>query len=348
MRETVAALVFSATLPFLGSAQEAVPPLFASHQALSLTIEADFDRIHKDRKEDSDYHPAIIRWEGADQTEQELEFQVKTRGRFRLKRSTCQDPPLRLNFPKSRVQGTFFEGQDKLKLVTHCRDRDTFEQNTLKEYLIYRTYNLLTDSSFRVRLARVTYVDSRGKDDPLVRYGFVIEDEDDLADRIGGKIIEIEQAHPSQLGSVDAARVAVFQYMIGNTDWSLVFFHNIKLMRTADGTYVPIPYDFDWSGLVNASYAEPAPELGTRSVRDRIYRGYCRPAVDFGLINEQFQENREAILNLFANQEGLSERTQGRAADYLEKFFEILDDPSKAEREIVGSCRTVLGRGPDS
>ena len=338
VRAVMITLAFFATLPFLGAAQDAEPPLFASHETLSLTIEADFDEIHKDRKEEGDDHPAIIRWEGPDQTEQELEFQIKTRGKFRLKRSTCQDPPLRLNFPKSRVGGTIFEGQDKLKLVTHCRERDSFEQNTLEEYLIYRMYNLLTDSSFRVRLARITYVDSRGKDDPIVRYGFVIEDEDALAERIGGTIIEVSGAHPSQLSDMDAAGVGVFQYIIGNTDWSLVFFHNVKLIRTKDG-YVPIPYDFDWSGLVDANYAEPAAELGTRSVRDRIYRGYCRPAVDFASIYGRFQENREAILNLFVSQEGLSERSHERAADYLGDFFEILDDPSKAAREIVESCR---------
>lgn len=338
-RMILSALVISTFLPSPGSAQQADPPLFASHETLELRIEANFDEIHKERRENAKSYPATLRMKGPDGTEQELELKIRTRGTFRLKKSICPDPPLRLNFPKSKLQGTVFEGQDKLKLVTHCRDNDEHEQNTLEEYLIYRTYNLLTDSSFRVRLARITYVDSRGRDDDVVRFGFIIEDEDALADRLGGMIIKIKRAHPSELSDMDAARIAVFQYMVGNTDWSLVVFHNIKVIREAEGAYVPIPYDFDWAGLVNAAYAEPSEVIGTRSVRDRVYRGYCRPAVDFTLVYEPFQKERETIQGLFATQDGLSERNRARALNYLDDFFETLDNPSKAAWEITGTCR---------
>lgn len=338
-RTILSALAISAVLPIPGSAQEAVPPLFASHETLELRIEANFDKIHKERKENAKYYPATLRVEGPDGTEQELELKIKTRGIFRLKRNICPDPPLMLNFPKTKLEGTLFEGQNKLKLVTHCRDNDEFEQNTLEEYLIYRTYNLLTDASFRVRLARVTYVDLRGEDDDVVRYGFVIEDEDALAERLGGKIAKAREAPPGLLSDEESALVAVFEYMIGNTDFSVVFFHNIKLVQSAMGAYFPVPYDYDWSGLVEADYAQPHSQYGTRSVRDRVYRGFCRPAVDFALIYEPFQQNREAILSLFANQEGLSERNREKGRFYLEDFFQILDDPGKAQWEIVGTCR---------
>ncbi len=340
-RAVLSALVISAALPIPGSAQQAVPPLFASHETLELRIEANFNKIHKERKEKAKYYPATLRMETSDGTEQELGLKIKTRGIFRLKRSICPDPPLRLNFPKSELDGTVFDGQDKLKLVTHCRDNDEYEQNTLEEYLIYRTYNLLTDSSFRVRLVRITYVDSRGNDDDMVRYGFLIEDEDAMAARLDGKIVKAREAPPNLLRDEESALVSVFQYMIGNTDWSLQFFHNIKLVQLAMGAYVPIPYDFDWAGLVEADYAKPHSQFGTRSVRDRIYRGFCRPAVDFGLIYDQFQQRREAILSLFANQEGLRARNRERAARYLGDFFKTLDDPSKAAWEIAGTCRAT-------
>ncbi len=341
MRVILSALVVSAFLPIPGSAQEAVPPLFASHETLELRIEANFDKIHKERKDKAKSYPATLRVEGPDGAEQELGLKIKTRGLFRLKRSTCKDPPLRLDFPKTKLEGTIFEGQNKLKLVTHCRDNDSYEQNALEEYLIYRTFNLLTDSSFRVRLVRITYVDSRGKDDDKVRYGFLIEDEDVLAKRLDGFIVKSKQAHPSLLSDEDAALVAVFQYMIGNTDFSVVFFHNIKIVQTASGSYLPIPYDYDWAGLVGAPYAKPNSRLGTRSVRDRVYMGYCRPAMDFALIYQRFQQNHEAILDLFANQEGLSEDNRKRAARYLGEFFETLEDPSKAAWKIVGRCLSV-------
>lgn len=339
IRAILSALAISVVLPNPGSAQEAVPPLFASQELLELRIEANFNKIHKERKAKAKYYPATLRMTASDGTEQELGLKIKTRGIFRLKRNICPDPPLRLNFPKSELEGTVFDGQNKLKLVTHCRDNDNYEQNTLEEYLIYRAYNLLTDSSFRVRLLRVTYVDSRGNDEDVVRYGFVIEDEDAMAARLGGKIVKAREAPPNLLSDEESALVSVFQYMIGNTDWSLQFFHNIKLVLLDSGSYVPVPYDYDWAGLVEASYAKPNSRFGTRSVRERVYLGFCRPAVEFGLIYDLFQQNREAIFNLFATQEGLNERSRERAARYLEGFFETLNDPSKAAWEIVGTCR---------
>lgn len=340
-RVILSVLAISILLPIRGSAQEVVPPLFASNEILELRIEANFNKIHKERKAKSKAYPATLRMVDAGGTEQELGLKIKTRGIFRLKRSTCPDPPLRLDFPKSELEGTVFEGQNKLKLVTHCRDNDDYEQYTLQEYLIYRTYNLLSDKSFRVRLARITYVDSRGNDDDMVRYGFLIEDEDAMASRIGGKIVKAREAPPNLLSDEESALVSVFQYMVGNTDWSLQFFHNIKLVQLATGAYVPVPYDFDWAGLVEAPYAVPNSQFGTRSVRDRVYRGFCRPAVDFGLIYSQFQEDREAILSLFANQRGLSNRNRERSARYLGGFFQTLEDPSKAAWEISGTCRAT-------
>lgn len=337
-RSILSALAISAVLPIPGSAQEAAPPLFASHETLELRIEANFDKIHKERKENAKYYPATLRVEGPDGTEQELELKIKTRGKFRLKRNICPDPPLMLNFPKSKVEGTVFEGQNKLKLVTHCRDDDNYEQNTLEEYLIYRSYNLLTDRGFRVRLARVTYVDLRGEDLDLVRYGFIIEHEDALAERLGGKIVEAREAPPGLLRDEDAALVSVFQYMIGNTDFSVLYFHNIKLVQTAFG-YLPIPYDYDWTGLVEARYAKPNTRFGTRSVRERVYMGYCRPFVDFSLIYELFQEHREPTLSLIADQEGLSQNNRERATTYIEEFYEILDDPGRATWDMEGACK---------
>lgn len=328
-------------MPALLSAQEEVPPLFTSNETLHLTLVADFDDIHKDRKENSKYEAAELFF-GSDAGDgDKLDLKIKTRGRFRLKKSTCKYPPLRLNFPKKSVTGTVFEGQDKLKLVTHCRDRDSYEVNLVEEYLAYRIYNLLTDISFRVRLARITYVDARGKDDPVVRYGFFIEDEDAMAARLGGRLAEAPAASPYDYYGEGAALVTVFQYMVGNTDFSLVHFHNIKLFRSAELMYFPIAYDFDWSGLVDASYAKPDPLLNTRSVRQRVYRGFCRPNVDFAPILAGISERRGAIEELFATQEGLDPRSRDRLTDYLGEFFETIDEPREADREIIGACRSI-------
>ena len=141
--------------------------LFASYDVLALTLEADFEQLKKDRDQESEEREGKIILMGDGERKDPINIQVKTRGKFRLERKNCSFPPLRLNFPGDGLEGTVMEGQDKLKLVTHCRDNGTYEQNVLEEYLAYRMYNLFTDLSLRARLARVTYVDSRGKDDPV-------------------------------------------------------------------------------------------------------------------------------------------------------------------------------------
>lgn len=332
---------FAVVIPVLLSAQEEAPPLFASNETLHFTLVADFNDIHKDRKEDSKYEAAELFFGPAAAGVSGLKLKVKTRGRFRLKRSTCEYPPLRLNFPKKSVTGTVFEGQDKLKLVTHCQDRDSYEANLVEEYLAYRIYNLLSDMSFRVRLARITYVDARGKDDPVVRYGFLIEDEDAMASRLGGRLAEATRANPYEYNGEGAALVTIFQYMVGNTDFSLVHFHNIKLFRSADRGYFPIAHDFDWSGLVDAPYARPDPLLDARSVRERIYRGFCRPDVDFPAILADIAERRAVIGELLATQEGLDQRSRDRLTEYLDEFFETIGEPREADRKIMGACRSL-------
>src|SRR5256885_2062303 len=164
-----------------------------------------------------------------------------------------------------------------MKLATHCRGGRNFEQYTLEEYLIYRIFNLLTERSFQVRLAHVTYVDTAHTRDTLTRYGFFIEDDNRMARRnhthvITSQGIPQEGTDPDQVGLI-----AVFEYMIANTDWSVGGLHNIVLTEDTSGTVYPVPYDFDWSGVISTPYARPDARLNITSVRQRLFRGYCRP-----------------------------------------------------------------------
>jgi hypothetical protein len=336
-------LVIALLVPTVAAAQEAQdsasPPLFQSQEVLTLTIEADLDALNDDRDQDSEYREGKLQIHEADGSTTTLSLKVKSRGKFRLKKSTCSFPPLRLNLPKGKVEGTVFEGQDKLKLVAYCRDNDRYEQNVLEEYLIYRGYNLLTDASFRVRLARITYVDSSGKKDPVTRYGFLLEEDEAMADRLGGQLIEVPQANPLQYSHAEATAVSLYQYMIGNTDWSMAYFHNVKLMRTADGKYVPVPYDFDWAGFVNPPYASPDPSLELRNVRERIYRGFCRPGVEWGAMYDQLRAIRADFETEIQNQPGLDEDRIEDALKYIAEFYETIDNEGRARRRIERACR---------
>jgi hypothetical protein len=313
------------------------PALFASDEVVEFTLTADFDKIKGDRKEESEYRPGVMTVTADDGSPREIEVKLKTRGKFRLK--TCRFPPLRLNLPKGSLDGTVFDGQNKIKLVTHCRDGEGDEQNLLEEYLVYRTYNVITDRSFRVRLARITYVDTSGDDDPLTRFAFFIEEVDAIADRLGGLILNVKQVHPKHLSARESARMAVFEYMVGNTDWSMIYFHNVELLRTAESVHVPVPYDFDWAGFVAPSYAKPDKSLNIRSVRDRIYRGFCRPDVDYTDIYAEFVSLRPEFEALYTDLEGFQEDKVEDALSYVKGFYETIGSERRARRSIEESCR---------
>ena len=316
-------------------------PLFASHEPLNLRLVADFDEITDDRSQDSEEGDGTAIVTTPDGSSFTVPVQIRTRGNFRLQSWVCPFPPLRLDFPKEEVGGSVLSGQDKLKMVTHCRDRDRYEQNILKEFLVYRFFNQLTDRSFQVRLARVTYVDTGSRGQPVTRWGFLIEDEDQMAARLGGEILEVEELHPARILGVNAATVTIFQFMVGNTDFSLYRDHNMKLVQTADDGVIAVPYDFDWTGLVDSPYAIPDPTVGSRSVRQRIFRGLCRPGVDYAEHYRRFREVREAIEALVVSQPGLTQETAEDVLDYLNEFYEIVGDEKAAREDIEEECRPV-------
>lgn len=252
------------------SAQE--PSLFQSHEVMEITLRADFRSLRGDRGDERPSRPgqlSLLQTAASG----DLSVELRTRGNTRRQRSVCRFPPLRVEFDAASSAGTPFEGQRRLKLVTHCRNSDPYERNVVEEYLIYRMYNLVTDQSFRVRPARLTYLDSSGRSDPQTRFGFFIESDDGMATRVGGVAVEDDdESRPRTVDAEALAVLAVFQFLIGNTDWSVAALHNIVAVVPPTGTPVPVPYDFDYAGFVDTPYAVPAENLGTSSVRTRVFR----------------------------------------------------------------------------
>ncbi len=129
--------------------------------------------------------------------------------------------------------------------------------------------------SFRVRLLHITYKDNKQKAKSYSQYAFLIEDANDMAERNNCKEFKkapFSQGPPNRL---QMTLVDVFEYMIGNTDWSLANYHNIKLMvPKADSLTRPfvVPYDFDFTGVVDAAYAIPDGQFGNTTVKERVYR----------------------------------------------------------------------------
>jgi hypothetical protein len=318
-------------------------PLFASSDVLEFTLTAEFDRISKeDRGEDPQERPATLTFMGSD-GEVTVELKLQTRGNWRRQRRNCDFPPLWLDLDKDdpALPGTVFESQNRLKLYVTCqKGRDTYEQYILQEYLVYPTYNLLTDLSFRARPVYVHYVDSEKPDESFSRHAFLLEHKSAMAARNRAVPLEAPQVHPAQMSGEDAAFLSIFNYMIGMTDWTAVFMHNVEAIRLMDdGRVVPVGYDFDWSGLVNTRYAVPAEQLPIRNVRQRIYQGFCRD-LDYDPIFQRFLDRREDILALWRNFALLEEDRRKDAVDFLDEFFERIGDPGRRSR-LLRDCTPI-------
>jgi hypothetical protein len=330
-------------------AKKDAPPrpaaLFASATPLEATLTLNVKRILGDRdttKHEHPYRPATLVYQDSAGHALTIPMEVRVRGIWRLQ--NCQFPPLRLRIAKDKAAGTLFERERTPKLVTHCRNSDEFEQYVLHEYAIYKMQALLTPVALNARLARLTYVDSASGKVAATRAGFFLEDEDNLARRLGGKVLTITGVPADQLDPYETLVMSLFQYMIGNTDWSVGALHNVHIVQEQikDSVEGPrayaIVYDWDWTGLVNTRYAVPSPRLRIRTVRDRLYRGVCPRPGDLERATALFNEKRAAILAVYDQVPGLSPGLIRDSRSYVEDFYRILNDPRVVRREIIGEC----------
>jgi hypothetical protein len=322
---------FLAALAATGSAAAAKPPapptpLFASDAPIRVTIQGPISTLVSNRS--SGALPATMTVDGV-----AYPITLAPRGITRLTHDICDFPPLRVELTGAAPPGSLFEHQRRLKLVTHCKRDAGFQQKVLLEYSAYRLYNLMTPQSFRARLATIDYVDQNGR--PYVsRAGFFLEDFSDVARRNGmadahmGSLVPLQQIDPAS-----GARFAIFEYMISNYDWSMraaprgeECCHNGRLMTAAPGNPLTVvPYDFDYSGLVDAPYATPPEGFPIDNVRQRNYRGYCSHMAQARALAAQLSPRRAEFLGVFAAIPGLDTRNQGRAAAYVQGFFNDLD-----------------------
>jgi len=323
-------------------------PLFASNEVMKITIEGPLRALSRDRAEEGERRPGTLSFADAEGTASTLEVELQPRGQSRRDRAVCTFPPLWVHFDKTSVKGTVFAKQNKVKMVTYCRSPKSFQDYIVKEYLVYRIFNTLSDSSFRVRLLEVAFKEAGSNAKPLVRYGFFIEHKKRLAKRIDLKVQEPEGRIPRDALEPDQAAIAeVFQYMVSNTDFSFIAppendtcCHNAVLFGRDDQEtpfYVPIPYDFDRTGLVDPPNGEPAAELGQRSFRQRVYRGFCRSPEYLETAITKTVEAREEIESLIRDEPALSPRARDVALKYVASYYDVVNDPRRREREL--KCR---------
>jgi len=313
--------------------------LFRDVEPLAFTLTADFKAINKDRNpESTKRYPGVIS-AAAGGASGELPVQLGTRGHFRLMSRNCDFVPLRVEFPRDRTAGTAFDGQTNLKLGTHCRGDRAYDNYTLREYLTYRLFNMVTPLSFRARLGRATYVDATSKKAIGTRYSIFIEHENEVARRFGGRIVELPRIVFNDLDGPTLTRMMLFEYMIGNTDFSIWALHNVRLVQDRARRLYPVPYDFDLSGFVHAPYASPDPRIGIRSVLDRLYRGPCRTVEEFEEAAGALRAKRGDMLALIDSMADLDRDARVEAKEFLDSFFRSIEKPGAVKKQFVDGCK---------
>jgi hypothetical protein len=317
----------------------ASPPerLFDAEDVLSIELRGPLQATMKDKRNPTSRKFVLTAGE------REFQVSVKLRGNSRIE--ACRFRPLRLDFSATDTNDSIFEGQDKLKLVTHCRESDAYEQNVLEEYAAYRIFAMLSEVALRTRLLKIRYIDTeKAAPESVVRYGFLIESEAELAARTGGEILQLSNVNRLLLNTRQSAVSFAFQYLIGNTDWGLMAAigdenccHN-GIMLDIGGSHYYVPYDFDQAGLVNARYAKPAAEVRTRSVRTRRYRGYCIKGMDEQAGIEAIEARKQDILELVAGLPGADDRLRKSRMDYLQEYFDASRNPGELAADFRGRC----------
>lgn len=342
--------LFLTTIAFIAPAA-AQPRLFSEESEIQLLLEAPFTDLVRAAPRSTEPFAGTVTWSGEGGDNTRYDIQVAPRGISRRTRGICSFPPLRLDFDQTAMRGTPWRGQNKLKLVTVCRSGGSYQQLIVLEMLTYRMFNEITPLSFRVRPAQVTYRDTNGRRREETQLNFLIEDVSDMARRNERRDVEVlpTEVTSSQLNAAAAARVTMFQYMIGNLDWDMTegvpgeeCCHNGKLIGAsaeARSDLIPVPYDFDMTGFVDPPYALLPAEVNISNLRQRVYRGLCRHNDQVPATIAHFQARREAILALIDSETRLTESRRRSARAYIEGFYTVISDPERVQNSLIRRCR---------
>lgn len=311
---------------------------FKDESIIQTTIALDMRRLLSNKMKEGYKFPARFIANLNDSTEVREPVTLEVRGNFR--KSYCYLPPLKINFRNGDT--SVLSPLGALKLVNTCNVKQNNYEYLLKEYLVYKIYNLLTEKSLRVRLLQIQYIDSSGKRKPINEFGFLIEDVKAMAAR--NQCIERKRnvGHTELTDRKQMTRVALFEYMIGNLDWSVPVRHNIKLIvpeEDSNAAVFAVPYDFDYSGLVKTDYSIPPPELNLEDVTVRYYRGFPRTMQELEDVANEFIQQKPAIYKLIKEFEPLSVASRNQMISYLDGFFATLSKPNVMKSEFIENAR---------
>lgn len=304
--------------------------------AIDLYLTLDWKDIER-HKQDKAYRPAKIALETTDGDAFSLDARVRTRGHMRL--GICSFPPIKLKFEKSDLALHSLSPLNEVDLVHHCHEGDQYDQYLLREYMAYKLFELISPYSFHVQLVRLHYQNPSGGEAHESSYAFLVENMEELADRLHGKRNKNAIISKNAIEREPFLKVCLFQFMIGNTDWYIPSRHNLEFIGVQPNKLlVTVPFDFDYSGFVSTPYAVHHETLNISSVSVRYYQGWCQTDEEVTEALKIFRDQKEKILGMCDHIQGFNERSVKHTREYLEEFFNIIENPKKMENQILRHC----------
>jgi len=345
-----AALFLSSFWILTASAQtNEADPLFQLSTPLDITFEAPFSQIDRERDKNTEYS-GVMRYVDASGEELVFDIGLTVRGNYRLRKDKCSYSQLWINLKRGQTPNTLFAEQNRLKLVVQCRRQDRYKDYLAKEQQLYEAFSNLSDVHFGTRLVNATYLDSEKSNSSRTHLAFFIEHQRRLKDRFEMDDVDLNNISTDDLDPLQSSLVGLFMYQIGNTDYSMIqgaegdeCCHNTKLLVDDTGHYFPVPYDFDSSGFVDASYAAPPPpSFGIRNNKSRAYRGFCYQPELMDATKARLVEQRNNIMDTISDTTHIRERTANQSISYMEEFYEVLGNQRRYQRSIIEKCRGEL------
>lgn len=299
---------------------------FSGYDDIEVRIETSFKGLFK--KNDK-YMPAQLLIKSGEHILLDTLGEIRSRGNAR--KVVCFMPPTKIRIEKTFLNNRGWLDYPTLKIVNSCSYTDLAESYISAENLIYKIYNLLTEQSYRSKAVQLHYIDSDGKKKPVSFSGFILEHEDQLAARMHGEILEQEYFKPTLLDRSNYIIFTMFQYLVGNTDWKVLNKHNLLIVKVVeDRTCYAVPYDFDYAGIVNATYAVPNEKLPIKSITERIYLGPCQTTDELAENRRLFMEKKEAVYALVESA-SMNDKQRKSVEHFIDEFYEVIEDEKEAE-----------------
>ncbi len=334
--------LFIVTLPLLAQApkdatfvkpkKKSLLDVLTTQKLPKLSLEMDLKMLFDDRRR-MNYRKAMASITFDDGAIWTDSIQIKTRGVYRSQK--CDNPPLKLKYYKKSLKGRKLNKNNELKLVYPCKAGDDYQKYVLKEYLVYKLNNVLTDQSLRVQLIDLEIKDSLANLEPLAVKGFLIEHREELIHRLGAVMSDIKCMRPEHLSQKDYTLFQVFQFFIGNTDWLLPGCKNSEIISMENGEMIPVAYDFDFSGMVETKYAIPNSSFPVKTITDRYFLGHQKTMEELAPIFAIFQEKKSALIKTIEDFEHLSKYDRKKMIRYIHSFYKILDKPKLTKQHFM-------------